>query len=140
MRAKTRAFAAVAFGGTLVWAMFWLVESVLPGAVSISMGIGRLTMLIVLLAVALGIGSWWQTPGAAAFLFGAGLGWAVHEIGAIGLCQSDLLFRPCTVDEIAWLVGPPVALLLVAGGALVTARRGRRGTHPSERRIRLPRT
>lgn len=107
-------------GGTAVLIAFWLVQSVLPMAISIPSGIGELIISVAALVTAgllIGLG---RTSLSAAWLFGAGLAWAIHEIYPLSLCTSDALFRPCSAAEISWMVVPAI-ILLVAALSIVAA-------------------
>src|SRR4029077_5050884 len=107
---------AATAGGALAWVMFWLDESLLPGSVALSLEVSRLLLGIALLAGAAFIGRSLGALGAATFVAGAGLVWAVHEFHPLTICQADTLYRPCTTGEIGWMAIPPIALLAIAAG------------------------
>ncbi len=125
MRDIARAFAAGLVGAILVWAMFWLEESVLPAvAIYLPLAVGRLLILGSILAVAwLVLARRRPTLIAGITLAGAGLGWALHEMDPLVLCQSDLLYRPCTSSEIGWMVVPAVLLIILGGAVAAVALR-----------------
>jgi hypothetical protein len=118
-----QALIAAVVGGALVWAMFWLVESVLPASIFLPLETSRLLILVAAVAAAATIGRRWRIVTAAVLLAGAGFAWTLHEIDPLALCQSDALFRPCTTREITWMVMPPIVVLLFAAGTALTARR-----------------
>ena len=116
-----QALIAAVAGGALVWAMFWLVESILPGWLFLPMEVGRLAILVATLGVPAVLARLWPLS-AAAFLAGAGIEWALHEVNPVTLCQSDALYRPCTTSEIAWMVVPPIVVLLIPAATAARAR------------------
>lgn len=123
MRPWLQALAAAVGGGAAVWGAFWLVESVLPQAVSVSLEADRLFILLVPFSAAAVLVGRGRLVEAATLLAGSGAVWAVHEIHPFMLCQSDLLYRPCTVSEFGWMVAPAVLLIACGAVAAVVARR-----------------
>ena len=119
MRLYMRWLIAALAGGALVWALFWLVESVLPGSVALSLEAGRLLMGIAVLTASLFLGRALGALSAASFVAGGGVIWAVHEIDPLTMCQADTLYRPCTNAEIAWIGLVPFVLLGISAGIAV---------------------
>ncbi|MDQ6796141.1 MAG: hypothetical protein M3067_15260 [Chloroflexota bacterium] len=107
-------------GGAAVLIAFWLVQSTLPMAISIPSGIGELIISVAALVTAGFLIGRGRTGLSAAWLIGAGLAWAIHEIHPLSLCTSDALYRPCSVAEITWMVVPAI-ILLVAAVSVVAA-------------------
>jgi hypothetical protein len=134
MRPWLQALPAAVAGGAAVWGAFWLVESVLPPAVSVSLGAGRLVILLVPFSAAAVVVVRGRLVEAATLLAGSGAAWAVHEIQPFMLCQSDLLYRPCTVSEFGWMVAPSGLLIVCGVVAAMVARR--RLSEPSRERAR----
>jgi hypothetical protein len=132
VRLDIRALIAAAVGAALTWGMFWLEESVLPEvAIYVPLAAGRLLIMGVILATTWLALRRWPMLAAAAVLAGSGLGWALHEIDPLLLCQSDMLYRPCTSSEIGWMVVPPIVLVLLAGGTLAAVVRQVGRAHPA---------
>lgn len=121
MKTAIQALVAAVVGAAVVWTMFWLVESVLPNFAYLPWEAQRLLILVAVLAAAL-MGLRGSIPTAASLIGGAGVAWALHEINPLSLCPSGALYRPCTTGEIAWMVVPPIALLLIAGATAVSPR------------------
>lgn len=120
MRIAQVASASVGGAGAVLAAL-WLFESVLPHWFYIPLEMRNPAMLLVLLLVGALIVRSGRPTVAAAMLGGAGIAWAYRAIHLLGLCASDLLFRPCGADEIALSVVPPVVLLVVSGVLLTSA-------------------
>lgn len=114
MKRWYRTLVAAAIGAGAVWAAFWLVESVAPHVVFVPLEAGRLTMLVVVVVAGMIIARRGSVGEASALFAGSGAAWALHEAYALSLCQSDTLYRPCTVSEIGWMAVPAIALLLAA--------------------------
>ena len=123
MRRLAALAAAVIAGGAGVPIAFWLVQSVLPMALSVPFfPMGDLIILVAALAVAgLLVHRGWATVGAA-WLIGAGGAWAIQEAHPLSVCASGLLWRPCTDAEIVWMVVPAVILLAAAAVLAAHAR------------------
>ncbi len=113
--------AAVVAGVAGVLAALWLFESVLPQWFYIPIEMRAPAMLLVLLLVGAVVVRSGRPTVAAALVGGAGIAWAYRAIHLLGLCASDLLFRPCGPDEIAWSVVPPALLLVVSAVLLASA-------------------
>jgi hypothetical protein len=126
-----RALAAGLVGATVVWSMFWLEQSVLPEAIHLPLAIGRLLILGSALAAAWLPARRWPTFVAGITIGGAGLGWAFHEIHPLVLCQSDVLYRPCSSSEIGWMVLPAVLLITLGGVVAAVALRHSRAVVPA---------
>jgi hypothetical protein len=95
----------------------WLAESVVPQVLFVPLEARSLTILLVVFVGGGLVARRGRVFEAAALLAGAGAAWALHEVGPLSLCQSDLLYRSCTVSEVASLTLPAVALL-IAGSVL----------------------
>jgi hypothetical protein len=105
---------AVALGGALiVLVAFWLSESVSY----VPLEARSITVLLVVGGGGGLVARRGRILQAAAFLAGAGAAWALREFQPLSLCQSDLIFRPCTVSEAAWMAVPGL-VLLIAGSVL----------------------
>jgi hypothetical protein len=125
MKSWLQTLVAAVAGGAAVWVAFWLLESVLPEVINVPREAGLLTVLLALLAAGGFLVRGGQLVEAAALLTGSGAAWAVHEVQPFGLCQSDLLYRPCTVSEIGLMVVPPVVLIVCAAVVATLAHRRR---------------
>ena len=91
---------------------FWVAETVIPSALPITPDTTKVVLLLgILLASTVPLRGG-QVAMAGAVLAGSGLAWALHAIDPISRCQSDLLFRPCTIGDVVVLAGPPALLLL----------------------------
>ncbi len=121
MRKWYQTLLAAAIGAALVWAGFWVVESVAPPLVSIALEAGRLTMLVAVVLAGSIIARRGSIPQASALFAGSGAAWALHEAEPLLLCQSDSLYRACTQSEVSWMALPGIVLLLAAL-ALATSR------------------
>jgi hypothetical protein len=130
-RIGSRTLFAAIVGATLVWGMFWVEESVLPEVISLPLAVGRLLMLATVLPAAWLVARRWPSLVAASILAGAGLGWALHEIDPLRMCQSDMLYRPCTTSEIGFMVVPAIVFVLLAGAIAAGALREKRRTRPA---------
>ncbi len=114
MKTWYRNLVLAAIGAALVWAAFWLVESVAPQVVFVPFEAGRLTMLGVVVVAGMIIARRGGVGEASVLFAGAGAAWALHEANPLLLCQSDSLYRPCTLSEIGWMAVPGIVLLLTA--------------------------
>lgn len=127
MRSLFAAIVSAVVGAAGVSAAFWFAESVVPqGDVVIPFEIGRgVTVLAVLLVGAVLVDRG-RAIYAAGFLAGSGLAWALHEAHPLSLCQSDVLYRPCTGTEVGSMMLPVVLLLVSAVVSAVVFARPRR--------------
>lgn len=132
MRDITRGLAAGLVGAIVVWATFWLEESVLPGVeIYLPLAVGRLLIVGGVLAATRLLARRWPTLIAGSTLAGGGIGWALHEMDPLVLCRLDLVYRPCTTAEISWMVVPAVVLIILAGVVAAVALRRPRVADPA---------
>ena len=114
MKQLYRSLGAALVGAVIVLAATWLSESVL----SLPLQTYALTILLVLFVAGAVLSGRGRIRDAAPLVAGSGVAWALHAVSPLRLCQSDLLFRPCTLSEVAWIMLPAV-VLLVAGSILL---------------------
>lgn len=122
LRTLPLSLAAAGAGGAAVWIAFWLFESILPQVFgSIPLVASSTTMLLAMLLAGAVLARKGFIVEAAALFAGSGASWALHVVHPLGICQSDLLYRPCTSIEIASMVIPVIVLMVAAVGLLVSA-------------------
>jgi hypothetical protein len=130
VKTAIQALMAAVGGAALVWTLFWLVESVLPDFTYAPWEAERLLIVVAGLVTAGLIARNGSMLTAAALLTGAGLAWSSHEMYSLSLCQSDAaLYRPCTTSEVAWMVVPPIVLLLIAAAIVANVAFGKAGRY-----------
>jgi hypothetical protein len=110
-----------------VAAALWLLESAVPLTVDVPFEASRLVLMVGLLGIGWTLGRLGYVLAGASFLAGAAAMWAFHEARPLALCQSDLLYRPCTGSEMAAMVAPAIVMAALAAGVLLirTTRRAR---------------
>ena len=107
-----RSLGAALVGASTVLVALWLSRSVLPSASPwfIPLEAESVTILLLVLGGGAVLARRGGISEAAALLAGAGAAWALSEVDPLILCQSDMLYRPCTVSEVAWMALPGLAL------------------------------
>ena len=121
MKLSYGSLAAAFTGAATVSIAFWLLESVVPQVWFVPFEASTLTILLAILVAGAVVARRGRVFEAAALLAGSGAAWAIHEVQPLNLCQSDLLYRPCTTTEIGAMALPAVVLLVVAAGLLASA-------------------
>ncbi len=121
MKPLYRFLAAALVGAAIVLVAMWLAESVVPQVLVVPNEAGKVASLLVLLLGGAVIVRRGRVIEAAALLVGGGAAWALREAQPLSLCQSDMLYRPCTTSEVAWLAIPAVGLLIAGLILMVSA-------------------
>jgi uncharacterized membrane protein YiaA len=116
-----RTLAAALVGAAIVVVAMWLSESVVAQGLSVPLEVGSLVILLVLFVASAVLSRRGTVLGSSALLVGAAAAWALRVVNPLSLCQSnDMLYRPCTASEVAWMALPAVGLL-IAGSILLTS-------------------
>ena len=107
-----RSLGAALVGASTVLVALWLSRSVLPSAIPwfIPLEAESVTILLLVVGAVALLARRGRISEAAALCAGAGAAWALSEVHGLILCQSDMLYRPCTVGEVAWMALPGPAL------------------------------
>lgn len=108
-------------GAAIVLAAIWLSESVVPQVLFIPLAASGLTILLAMFVGGSVVARRGRVVEAAALLAGSAAAWAIHEADPLSLCQSDLLYRPCTASEVGSMALPPIVLLIAASVLLASA-------------------
>jgi hypothetical protein len=114
MKLRYRSLAAAVIGASTVLVALWLSRSVIWFA---SREASTATILLLVFGSAALMARRGRLAEAVGLLAGAGAAWAVSEVNPLSLCQSDMLYRPCTASEVAWMALP--ALMLGIAGLVL---------------------
>lgn len=117
-RTQGRSLGASLAGAAAVLAAIWLTRPVVPEVLFVPDQASNLAILLVIFGGAGFLVRRGRILEAAALLAGAGATWALFAVRQLTVCQSDLLYRPCTLSETAWMALPPL-VVLTAGSVLI---------------------